>query len=125
MENFFIKGTDRTPEISFNVNLGVLAISGRSITENPISFYKKLEEIVIEYGEKPRPNTSILVTLEYFNTSTSKCLVDLFKLFEPIHATKSKVLVEWFYEQDDEEIMDSGEDYKDFINIPFEVKLLN
>ncbi len=125
MENFFIEGTDRTPEISFNVKSGVLAISGRSITENPISFYKKLEEIVLEYGENPKPNTSILVTLEYFNTSTSKCLVDLFKLFEPIHAAKSKVLVEWFYEQDDEEIMDSGEDYKDFINIPFEIKLLN
>jgi len=124
MENIFIKGTDRTPEVDFNFTTGVFAISGRSITENPISFYKNLEGCIIAYGKKPMLNTLFSVTLEYFNTSTSKCLVELFKLLETIHSDQYKVLVEWYYEQDDEEIMDSGEDYKDIVNIPFEIKLI-
>ncbi len=125
MDNVFIKGTDRTPEVNFNFSTGVFAISGRSITENPISFYKELEEYILKYGQKPRPQTLFSVTLEYFNTSTSKCLVELFKLLETIHSDKYKVVVEWFYEKDDEEIKDSGEDYKDIVDIPFEVKMLN
>lgn len=124
MDNVFIKGTDRTPEVNFNFKDGVFTISGRSITENPISFYKKLEEYLAEYILNPHPITKFRVVLEYFNTSTSKCLVEIFKKLEPLHASQHEVLVEWFYEQDDEEIKDSGEDYKDIIDIPFEIKLL-
>lgn len=124
MDNVFIKGSDRTPEVSFNFSDGVFTISGRSITENPISFYKNLEEHIEAYIINPNPVTKFRVVLEYFNTSTSKCLVEIFKKLETLHASKHEVLVEWFYEQDDEEIKDSGEDYKDIVNIPFEIKLL-
>lgn len=124
MENVFIKGTDRTPEVDFNFTTGVLSISGRSIPENPISFYKELENYILVYGKSPMQNTLFRVTLEYFNTSTSKCLVELFKLLEAIHSDQYKVLVEWFYEEEDEEIMDSGEDYKDIVDIPFEIKMI-
>ncbi|VAW48592.1 hypothetical protein MNBD_GAMMA03-1445 [hydrothermal vent metagenome] len=124
MENVFIKGTDRTAEIDFDFDKGILSISGRSIPENPTCFYENLESLIISYAKAPQPKTIIKVNLEYFNTSSSKCLVDLFKEFEKIHSSKSEVLVEWYYEQDDEEIKDSGEDYKDIVDIPFEIKLL-
>ncbi len=124
MDNFYIKGTDRTPEVDFNFSNGVFMLSGRSITENPIGFYKKIEEQITGYLNHPQKSTIIKVTLEYFNTSTSKCLVDMFKLFETLDVSKNKVLVEWYYEQDDEEIMDSGEDYKDIVDIPFEIKMI-
>jgi len=124
MENIFIKGTHKTPEVNFNFDKGELSIVGRSISENPISFYKKLEEYIIEYIKRPQSKTNIKIILEYFNTSTSKCLVDFFKLFEILPSQGKSILVEWYYEQDDEEIMDSGEDYKDIIDIPFEIKLL-
>ena len=124
MENIFIKGTDKTPEVKFDFDNGELSIIGRSISENPISFYKKIEEYIIEYVKQPQPKTNIKVILEYFNTSTSKCLVEFFKLFEILPSQGKNILVEWYYEQDDDEIMDSGEDYKDIIDIPFEIKLL-
>ena len=124
MNNVFIMGTDRTPEIDFNFTTGVLCLSGRSITENPIAFYKKIEDYISKYIAHPQPKTTFKVTLEYFNTSTSKCLVDIFMQLESLHSAKNEVLVEWYYEEDDEEIMDSGEDYKDIVDIPFEIKLM-
>lgn len=124
MDNIFIEGTDRTPEVDFNFSEGVLSLTGRSITENPIGFYDKIENAIVEYLRNPRPATLVKITLEYFNTSTSKCLVDLFKLFEVLKGSKNEVLVEWFYEKDDEEIKDSGEDYKDIVDVPFEIKLI-
>ena len=124
MDNIFIEGTDRTPEVDLNFEQGVLTISGRSITENPISFYKKNEDHISTYSKNPKPKTTFKVVMEYFNTSTSKCLVDIFKLLENLQSSNNQVLIEWFYEQDDEEIMDSGEDYKDIVDMPFEIKLL-
>ena len=124
MDNVFIKGTDRTAEINFDFSSGVLSISGRSISENPINFYKNIESLIASYSKKPQPKTVLKVNLEYFNTSTSKCLVDIFRELEKLHSPAHEVLVEWYYEQDDEEIRDSGEDYKDLVDIPFEIKLL-
>jgi SiaC family regulatory phosphoprotein len=125
MENVFIEGTDRTPQVELNFEKGILAISGRSITENPIGFYKKIEDYINEYTANPLPKTIFKVAMEYFNTSTSKCLVDIFKQLESLQSPEYQVLVEWYYEKDDEEIMDSGEDYKDIVDIPFEIKLLD
>ena len=124
MDNVFIEGTDRTPEVNFKFSEGSLCISGRSITENPIQFYNKLSDVLALYIHNPQPSTIFKVELEYFNTSTSKCLVDLFKQLETLHMKGNEVRVEWFYEDQDEEIMDSGEDYKDIVNIPFEIKLM-
>lgn len=124
MENVFIHGTDRTPEVDFKFDEGLLKLSGRSITENPIQFYNQLDEYLNEYVSEAHENTVFEIVLEYFNTSTSKCLADLFKHLEKLHLSGKGVKVEWFYEQDDDEIKDSGEDYQDIFDIPFEIKLL-
>lgn len=124
MENIFINGTDRTPEVDFRFDEGLLKLSGRSITENPTKFYNKLAEYLEEYVNEAQQNTVFKVILEYFNTSTSKCLADLFKQLEKLYNSNKGVLVEWYYEEDDEEIKDSGKDYQDIFNLPFEVKQL-
>ncbi|MCB0497299.1 MAG: DUF1987 domain-containing protein [Cyclobacteriaceae bacterium] len=124
MKNVFINGTDRTPEVDFRFEEGLLKLSGRSITENPNNFYTSLENYLNEYAFNAQQNTVFMVKLEYFNTSTSKCLADLFKQLEKLHNNGKQVIVEWYYEQDDEEIKDSGYDYKDIVNVPFEIKLL-
>ncbi|MCB0504230.1 MAG: DUF1987 domain-containing protein [Cyclobacteriaceae bacterium] len=124
MENIFINGTDRTPEVDFRFDEGLLKLSGRSITENPTKFYNKLAEYLEEYVSEAQQNTVFKVILEYFNTSTSKCLADLFKQLEKLYNSNKGVLVEWYYEEDDEEIKDSGKDYQDIFNLPFEVKQL-
>ena len=101
MENIFIDGTDRTPEVDFRFDEGLLKLSGRSITENPTKFYNKLAEYLEEYVNEAQQNTVFKVILEYFNTSTSKCLADLFKQLEKLYNSNKGVLVEWYYEEDD------------------------
>lgn len=125
MENIFINGTDRTPEVDFRFDEGLLKLSGRSITENPTKFYDELAGYLETYVNDAQPNTVFKVILEYFNTSTSKCLADLFKQLARLHTNGNKVLVEWYYEKDDEEIKDSGKDYQDLFEIPFEIKLID
>lgn len=91
-------------------------MSGRSIPENSIEFYRPLFEWLDDYVKIPSDKTIFDIKLEYFNTSSSKCLVEIFRRLERI--TSNGVVINWFYEEDDEDMQESGEDFKEIIDIP-------
>lgn len=116
-----LDGTGMTPTVNFNDEDGNLRLQGRSIPENSIEFFKPLIDWVESYARRPKDNTVLHVQLEYFNTSSSKCILDLFKKLENIRNTGHGVKVVWYYEEDDEDMLEAGEDYKAIINVPFEM----
>jgi hypothetical protein len=73
------------------------------------------------YAESPKENTVVNIQLEYFNTSSSKCILDVFKKLEKINTNSNKVVINWYYEEDDEDMLEAGEDYEAIINIPFKM----
>ena len=119
MENLTLEGSAKTPTVSFDSDNGVLELKGRSIPENSIEFYKPLNDWIDAYGASPKPNTIVDVKLEYFNTSSSKCILDLFKKLEAIHKGGNEVAINWYYEEDDEDMLEAGEDYQAIIKVPF------
>jgi len=121
MESIVIEGTPKTPTVNFDSASGVLHLRGRSIPENSIEFYKPLVEWLDEYAGKPQSKTAVNIQLEYFNTSSSKCLLDLFKKLESMHKNGNDILVKWYYEEDDEDMLEAGEDYQSIISVPFEM----
>ena len=121
MEPIIIEGTPKTPTIKFDSAQGVFEIKGRSIPENSVEFYKPLVEWLDSYKETPLPKTVVNIRLEYFNTSSSKCILDVFKKLETIHKAKNEVEVNWYYEEDDEDMLEAGEDYESIIRVPFKM----
>lgn len=121
MEKINIEGTPKTPTIIFDMGTGVLEIKGRSIPENSIEFYKPIVDWLDKYAKTPKSNTNVNIQLEYFNTSSSKCILDVFKKLEAIHKGGNEVVINWFYEEDDEDMLEAGEDYQAIINIPFKM----
>jgi hypothetical protein len=121
MESLTLDGTTKTPNVSFDATKGVLEIKGRSIPENSIEFYKPLVDWLEEYANGPLAKTVVNVHLEYFNTSSSKCILDVFKKLETIHKNKYDVQINWYYEEDDEDMLEAGEDYESIIRVPFKM----
>lgn len=121
MEKLTIEGTPKTPTIKFDPAEGKLLIQGRSIPENSIEFYKPLVDSLEEYAGSAKEKTNVDIVLEYFNTSSSKCILDVFKKLEKINADGSEVVINWHYEEDDEDMLEAGEDYQAIINIPFKM----
>lgn len=121
MDNINIEGTEKTPTVEFDGASGVLALKGRSIPENSIDFYKPLIDWIDAYGQTPKAETEVNVQLEYFNTSSSKCILDVLKKLEAIRSNGNNVSVNWHYEEDDEDMLEAGEDYQAIINIPFKM----
>jgi hypothetical protein len=118
MENLNIEGSAKTPTVEFKT-AGSLLIKGRSIPENSIEFYKPLIDWIGEYGGAPQGKTEVNIQLEYFNTSSSKCILDVFKKLETLSGTS--ITINWYYEEDDEDMLEAGEDYQAIVDIPFKM----
>jgi len=121
MESIQVEGSPKTPEINFNHESGIIEIKGRSIPENSIEFYKPMIDWLEEYAGAPQSKTVVNIQLEYFNTSSSKCILDVFKKLEVISKDGNDVEVNWYYEEDDEDMLEAGEDYQSIIRIPFKM----
>lgn len=121
METLVITATPKTPEILLDSERGILEFKGRSIPENAIEFYKPIIDWIDEYGKSPKDITSVKMHLEYFNTSSSKCILDVFKKLEDIKKAMNDVVINWYYEEDDEDMLEAGEDYESIIRIPFKM----
>ena len=122
LDNLMIEGSSKTPDVKFMSNPGVLHIAGKSIPENSFGFYQPLYAWIDSYVAEPSPTTEIKISLEYFNTSSSKCLLDIFRKFEAVNKSgKSKVTVSWYYEADDEDMMEAGQDYDALVDLAFTI----
>ena len=121
MESISIEGTPKTPTVNFIAETGKIEIKGRSIPENSIEFYKPLVDWLEAYSQAPIKLTEVNVQLEYFNTSSSKCILDVFKKLETIAKAGHEVIINWYYEEDDEDMLEAGEDYQSIIKIPFKM----
>lgn len=120
MDPIKIEGTPKTPTVNFDAANGELEIAGRSIPENAVEFYKPLVDWIGTYGDTSKDSTKVNIRLEYFNTSSSKCILDVFKKLEAING-KTEITINWYYEEDDEDMLEAGEDYQAIINIPFKM----
>jgi len=116
-----IEGSSKTPRIDFNGETGVLEFYGRSIPENSVEFFEPLTEWLMEYSQEAQSDTIVNMKLEYFNTSSSKCILDFFKKLESINGSLTNVKVNWYFEKDDEDMAEAGEDYEAIVDLPFEI----
>lgn len=107
------------PYINFSED-GNLEIEGRSITEDPFSFWQPLLEWIEGYLKKPASKTKISVFLEYSNSSSNKYINELLRMFESVHGKATEVVVDWRYETDDESVLQLGEDFQSIISLPFD-----
>lgn len=121
MKPLIIEESNLTPGIIFNAEEGKLEMKGRSIPENSLEFYHPVYEWLDEYIESPCSKTVVHLHFDYFNTSSSKCILDILKRIDKIDAKGYDVLIKWFYDKSDEDMMESGEDYADLLDTPFEI----
>lgn len=119
MEPISRKGTPKTPSVEFDPDQGLLEIKGRSNPENTIEFYRPLVQWIDEYVQNPVEKTTVNVHLEHFNTSSSKSILEVFRALAPIKEKDKDVVVNWFYEGDDEDIQEAGENYESITGLPF------
>ena len=111
-----IQPTRVTPAILIDPSKGIFKMFGRSSPENALQFY---EPIIKSLGEIPTDKIDIRIKMEYFNTSSSKCIYDIMKEIKRLQEKGKSIVVRWYYDQDDEDMLEAGEDYSDMLDLDF------
>ncbi len=120
MEVINIKGTEDTPDIILDKESGRFEISGRSLPEDVNLFFEPIMDWIDDYSENPLNKTVFNFKLEYFNTASSKIILDILLKFEEIAEDGKEILIKWYYHADEEDMLEAGEEYADIVVIPFE-----
>ncbi len=114
-------GTDDTPSITLDAQSGTFELAGRSMPEDVTSFYSPILEWIDKYSQEPNEHTVFNFKLTYFNTASSKLILDILVKLEEIQENGHELLVHWFYPDIDEDMKEAGEEYAEMIEIPFEL----
>ncbi len=118
MNALLISGTDDTPKIVLDKAQGMFEISGRSLPEDAVGFFKPVLEWLDAYSSQSNPATNFCINLEYFNTASSKLILDILTKVEAIKGVK----VTWVHFADDEDMKEAGEEFSELVEVPFEFK---
>jgi len=118
MERIFKQGTENTPEINFDPVSGELEMSGKSIPEDSMGFYSPIIDWLKEYVKRPADKTTFSFKLEYFNTSSSKLLLDVFNILEEISDSLS---LNWYCDESDEDLEETANDFDEVLNYDIKV----
>ena len=118
MEIINLEGTEDTPKIILDKENGILEISGRSLPEDSAEFYQPILDWIEEYAKDPDPSSNFVFKLEYFNTASSKLILDVLSALEDIPGMS----VTWYFHEDDEDMEEAGEEFSELVDLEFEFK---
>jgi hypothetical protein len=118
MEELKIPSASYTPEVILNPG-GTVRIKGRSIDENITEFYQPVYSWLEEYVKEPADVTFVDINLEYFNSASSKILIRLLQQISRVQFMHKKFIINWYYEDGDEDVLEKGEYFSSVLRMPF------
>lgn len=117
MEELKFVRTKNTPEIILNPE-GIIRIRGRSIHENAADFFAPVEDWISEYILSPANVTSVDMSLDYFNSASAKIFISLLQKISYVTLKHKKFVINWYYEDGDEDILERGEYFASILDVP-------
>ena len=118
-----IEGTEEQPTIILDKVSSRLEFHGKSMLEDARAFYKPVMEWIDEYALNPNERTEIIYKMSYFNTSSSKLILDMMRKYANMYQEGHDIEIHWYYTEDDEDMLEAGEIYAERVKVP--IKLIN
>lgn len=119
MDIIKLVGTDDTPGVILDKENNKFEFSGRSMPEDVVAFFQPVLDWLDEYAEDPNPKTVFDFRMHYFNTASSKIIMDILLKLEEMKDDGNDVEVNWYYPEADEDMKEAGEEYAEIAEIPF------
>ena len=116
MQPLIIEQTRKSPKIE--LKNGILNFTGCSIHEDPWTFFTPVMEWIEEYIQNPQKETIVNIKFEYIDSASVKTFFEALKLLEKL-AKRKMVVVNWYFDFNDPEILELGEILQSKINIEF------
>jgi hypothetical protein len=122
MRDIVVNQSNRSlPDIHFNATSGNLSISGRCVTENALTLFTPLITWLDEFVANRPSSVTLDINLEYLNSASVMWMAKIVRNVDALRAQGSSVSITWHYEEDDEDMMDTGLNIKDTFGIDMEL----
>jgi len=105
--------TASTPYILVDEKKGYMKLEGRCFHENVGGFFKEINEWLEQYLTTDFQTFTFDNCLNYFNSSTTKLILNMLYKMDRASSEKNKVIVNWITSKDNEIVAECGEDFKE------------
>lgn len=109
------------PFVHFRADTGECEISGESFPEKTADFYDRLISWLKQYMEEVRGPIDFKISLSYFNTSSSKRILEILILLQKYAEAGGSVVSRWQYDPEDLDMEEDIEDLKVISKLPLEM----
>jgi len=126
MRKLIIEQTSSSPKVILDPDKKIFLISGESRPPDVREFYDQIiswlddfSQYLIKSDEKNVPFT-FNFNLEYFNSSSGKLILDIFKILAGLRSKGINIIVNWHFEKDDVDMLEVGKEMSKIVRFPFE-----
>ena len=123
-EKVHISPTDITPEVILDPE-GIITIKGRSSALNIVNVPTQIKSWIDAYINYPAESTVVNIAFEYLNSDGTTILASILREISKVILQDKKLIIHWYYEEDDEDMSERGEYISEALNIPFEFIMTN
>jgi len=124
MQDFYLEETKSSPKIYYEAEQNNLKIKGESYPENAFDFYKPVLDLInkaiLEKGE-----LTLITDIVYLNTSSTKSFMNILDRLEEAYQNGKDISVKWYYEEDNEHSYELALDFKEYLELPFDIININ
>lgn len=113
-----INATKNTPAVQFIPLTGTLLLSGSSMPENALEFYRPIIDWMRAHFATPGASLTLRMELRYFNSSSMKSIFLLLETMRNAINNGGQGQVEWLVEDDDEFMLESGQTLMELLGMP-------
>lgn len=111
--------TQDTPKVILDTKSDKFWFSGTSIPENSKKFYEPIIQWVTDYIKQPNKETVVSFKMKYFNTSSTKSLLDIMDLFKELAREGKPLIINWYFPEEDEDMYEAGIGFSKMVRFPF------
>ena len=104
-----------------DVPTGVIELEGNSYPENAFEFYQQIFDWIDAYFSTGASRLNAIFRLNYFNTSSAKCMLNFMTLLQKYHAAEKQISIEWHYEAEDDDMLEIGKAFSVDFTMPFRI----
>ena len=119
MNEVILEASSTTPHVHLHPGEGRIVMEGACYPEDAFSFFEPVFHWIDLFAESTGGPLETIIRLDYFNTSSSKCLLDLIRRLDQMSRNGRRVTIRWQYVEDDEDIRETGEELGEGLNASF------
>jgi hypothetical protein len=121
MEIIKIEKTNNTPSIYIDEANMLCRIEGSSYPEDAYEVYQHVLDWLARVGENLQTELVVEFDYDFLNSISHKKVWQILHELKQFYKNGKSVKVVWYYDENDDDIMEAGEDLAELMNIPFEL----